>query len=115
MKIILGGWFSLPRLERDEFSLLMRQGVRYDRSLGFRLDSETDLEAAARTIRAATGEEVELALRCFVCGREACDGCPYLEVCDRKKVSSLCLCSVHAPDTAVFELYSKAISESIPS
>ena len=103
----MGGWFSLPRLGRDAFLLLMKQGVVYDKEMGFKFDSATDIQAAVRTVSAATGEEVELTLRCFVCGREACPGCPYLHVCDRARFSTLCLCSDHAPEKSVFGLYSK--------
>ncbi len=115
MRILVGGWFSLPRLGRDAFSLLMKQGVVYDKDLGFRLDSATDLKAAVGTLSAATGEEVELVLRCWICGREACPGCPYLRSCDRTSVSTLCLCSEHAPDKSVFEAYSKTFKDSLES
>ncbi len=110
MKILLGGWFSLPRLGRDVFSLLVKQGVTYDKGMGFRIDSGTDVQAAVRTIRAAIGEEVELTLRCFLCGKEACDGCPYLSSCDRTSVSTQCLCSDHSPDKSVFEAYAKTFA-----
>ena len=115
MRILVGGWFTLPRLEREDFLLLMRQGVAYDRAMGFKLEAGTDLAAAARAIRAAVGEEVELTLRCFVCGKEACGGCPYLEVCDRTKVSAMCLCSVHGQDEGAYDLYVKTVSETLAS
>jgi hypothetical protein len=115
MRILIGGWFTLPRLGREEFSLLMRQGVRYDKSLGFRMDSATDLEQAVRTIRSATGEEVELTVRCFVCGKESCQDCAYLAICDKRKVSSMCLCGEHAPGNDVYELYVKALAETMTS
>ncbi len=98
---------------RDVFSVLMKQGVIYDKSMGFKLDSGTDLQAAARTLSIATGEEVELALRCFVCGREACPGCPYLSSCDRTSVSTLCLCSDHAPEKSVFVVYAKTFDNAL--
>ncbi len=107
MKILVGGWFTLPRVGRDVFSLLMKQGVVYDRALGFKFDAGTDLQGAVRTVSAATREEVELVLRCFVCGREACTECPYLSACDRTSVSTLCLCEDHAPEKSVFEQYAK--------
>jgi hypothetical protein len=106
-KIVLGGWFDLPRVGRDVFAVLMKQGVVYDKSMGFKLDPATDLPAAVRTIRAATGENVELVLRCFIDGKEACAGCPYLSSCDRTSVSSLCLCAEHSADRSAFELYAK--------
>jgi hypothetical protein len=109
VKVVVGGWFTLPRLGRDAFSLLMRQGVVYDKEMGFKLDPATDIQAAVRTMRSATGEEVEVMLRCFICGRVACEGCPYLPVCDRTSVSSLCLCGEHAAERSVFETYGAAV------
>jgi hypothetical protein len=111
--ILVGSWFDLPRLGRDVFAVLMKQGVVYDKSLGFKLDSGTDLQAAVRTLRAATGEEVELTLRCFVCGRVACTGCPYLSTCDRTSVSTLCLCSDHAPERSVYGEYTKTFDDAL--
>ena len=40
MRILVGGWFSLPRVGRDVFSLLMKQGVAYDKDLGFKSQSQ---------------------------------------------------------------------------
>jgi hypothetical protein len=89
--------------------------VRYDRALGFRLDVETDIGAAVRTISSALDEDVELVLRCFVCGREACLGCPYntKQDCDRTRVSPMCLCSDHSPGEESFVLYRRAFQDSL--
>jgi hypothetical protein len=112
MKILIGGWFKLPRLGTDVFSALVRgQGVRYDKELGFKLDAASDVEAAARTISAALGEEVELSVRCYICGNEACPGCPYLDDCDRRRVSPSCLCAEHGPEKGVYLLYQKTFSD----
>lgn len=112
-RIVVGGWFELPRVGRDVFAALMRQEVVYDKSMGFKLDSGTDVQAAVKTIRAATGEEVELLLRCFICGKPACPGCPYAEACDRTSVSTLCLCADHAPERSVFDEYAKTFDLSL--
>jgi hypothetical protein len=112
-QLVVGGWFNLPRVGRDVFTALMKQGVVYDRAMGFKLDSATDIQAVVRTVRAATGEEVELVLRCFVCGKVACPGCPYIASCDRASVSSLCLCGDHAPEKAVFSTYSKTFDDNL--
>jgi hypothetical protein len=110
-KVLVGGWFDLPRLGTEVFSALVRrEGVVYDKSMGFKFDAGTDLAAAVRTLRSA-GVEVELTLRCFVCGKPACEGCPYSESCDRTKVSTLCLCGEHAPEKSVFWLYSKTFDD----
>lgn len=98
---------------RDVFSMLMKQGVVYDKAMGFKLDSATDLRGAVRTISSATGQDVELVLRCFICGRKACPGCPYLSSCDRTSVSTLCLCSEHTPEGSVFEAYAKTFDHSL--
>ena len=106
-RIIVGGWFDLPRLGTEVWSTLVRkQGVAYDKSTGFKFDSGTDIPAAVRTLLAA-GVEVELSLRCYVCGREACPGCPYFFSCDRTRFSTYCLCADHAPEKSVFGAYSK--------
>lgn len=66
-RILVGGWFDLPRLGTDVFSMLVRkQGVAYDKSTGFKFDSATDVQGAVRTLNAA-GLEVELTLRCYIC------------------------------------------------
>jgi len=66
-RIIVGGWFDLPRLGTEVFGTLVRkQGVVYDKSTGFKFDVGTDLQAAVRTLLSA-GVEVELTLRCYVC------------------------------------------------
>ena len=112
-RILVGGWFDLPRLGTDVFSTLVRkQGVAYDKSTGFKFDSATDLQGAVRTLQAA-GVEVELTLRCYVCGKEACPGCPYLSSCDRAGVSTYCLCADHAPEKGVFGLYTKTFDTNL--
>jgi len=95
--------------------VLMKQGVTYDRALGFKMDAATDLESAVRTIRSAVGEDVELTVRCFIRGKESCEGCFYAKVCDRRKVSSMCLCAEHGPEKGVFDLYAKTLSETVVS
>jgi hypothetical protein len=66
-RILVGGWFDLPRLGTDTFGTLVRkQGVVYDKSTGFKFDAGTDMRAAVRTLLSA-GVEVELTLRCFLC------------------------------------------------
>jgi intein/homing endonuclease len=66
-RIIVGGWFDLPRLGTDVFGALVRKnGVAYDKSTGFKFDSGTDMQAAVGTLLSA-GVEVELVLRCYIC------------------------------------------------
>jgi hypothetical protein len=115
VKIVIGSWFNLPRLGTDVFSSLMKAGVKYDKGRGFMFSSETDLQAATRTIGRATDEEVELSVRCFVCLREACVSCPFQGICDRRTVSSMCLCEDHfsAPDayTGYVQAFEASLAE----
>lgn len=115
ISIILGGWFSLPRLGRDAFAALMKQGVIYEKEMGFRFDAATDVRSAIKTLELATGEEVELVLRCYVCGQQACEGCPYGTVCDRMAVSSMCLCGTHASTEDALVAYSKTFRVNMPT
>ena len=85
----------------------MKQGVNYDKSMGFKLDSATDLQAAVRTLRSATGEEVELTLRCFVCGKEACPGCPYSSPATGRRSPRCASAPTTRPEKSVYETYTK--------
>jgi hypothetical protein len=113
IKILVGSWFELPKLGKDTFLLLMKQGVKYETGLGFKLDGDTRLDGAVNILSSALGEEVELSLRCFVCGIESCPGCPYLDVCDRRRVSPSCLCEEHARVRGGYKLYSSTFRENL--
>lgn len=103
MKIVLGNWFKLPFLGKDVFSALMRAGVKYSTGSGFMITEETDVKQAVSVIASATGENVEIFLKCFVCGKEACADCPYLSLCDRTSVSVSCLCGEHSESFASYK------------
>ena len=110
MKVVLGAWFLLPRLGGDVFSALMKLGVRYDTKTGFMFDGGTDVQSASMLIERATGEDVDISLRCFVCLNAACPSCPYLTTCDRRKVSPMCLCGEHTRGGGAYELYMNAFA-----
>jgi hypothetical protein len=113
MKVLLGAWFTLPRLGTASFSSLMKQGVKYDKALGFKMDVETDVSGALRTLRSALGEDVELNLRCVICGKEACPGCSYSGFCDRSRVSPMCLCAEHSASIDAFEVYRDTLAKTL--
>ncbi len=110
MKIVLGAWFTLPRLGTDVFSSLMKQGVRYDRGMGFMLTSDSDVETAVAILSSALGERVDLTVRCMVCLNEACESCQYLSVCDRRVVSPMCLCGEHCSGEDAYQNYVKTFA-----
>jgi hypothetical protein len=109
----VGSWFELPKLGREAFLGVMKTGVTYEKGMGFKLDDHTDIEAAVRVLKEALAEEVELSLRCFVCGVEACPLCPYLEDCDRRRVSPLCLCEKHAMDESGYQEYMRTFRDNL--
>jgi hypothetical protein len=113
IRILMGSWFELPRLGKDTFLLLMKQGVKYETGMGFKLDGETNLEGAMSILSSALGEKVELSLRCYVCGLEACPDCSYLAVCDRRRVSPACLCEEHTTVAGGYKLYSTTVRENL--
>ena len=107
MNVVVGGWFSLPRLGTDVFSSLMKAGVKYEKGKGFMFTPDTDIQRAARTIENATGEQIALEVRCYVCSAVACPGCSYQPICDRRSVSPMCLCDEHLSSDDAFETYEK--------
>ncbi|HXW37433.1 MAG TPA: hypothetical protein VEJ36_05995 [Nitrososphaerales archaeon] len=113
MKIVLGSWFSLPRLGTEAYASLIRSGAKYESGMGFMLPQDCDLSEAVRIIRKATGEGVQLAVRCVVCLKEACVSCPYDDVCDRSVVSPMCLCGVHSSGEGAYEGYVAAFLSSL--
>jgi len=84
----------MPRVGGDVFRRLVKDaGLKYDRSKGFQATSETDLGMAVSILKGALREEVEVYLRCFICGRPVeCGECGYREICDPIKVSQACIC-----------------------
>jgi hypothetical protein len=112
IKIVVDSWFSLPRLGTEAFSSLMKAGVKYEKGMGFMFTQQTDLDYGARTLEMATGENVELSVRCFLCLQEACVDCTYQTVCDRKSISPMCLCAEHLTADDAYDAYVKAFEES---
>lgn len=95
IKILLGNWFSLPRVGSDIFSRLMRQArLKYDRQKGmFMVQPETEISVLTSILKEALKDEVVVELPCFVCGKSAgCSECEFLDVCDRTNVSNQCIC-----------------------
>ena len=110
MKIVVGSWFSLPRLGSEAYSSLVKTGVKYESGMGFMLTPDCDLASAVRIIRRAVGGEVQLSVRCVVCLKEACPDCPYEGVCDRRLVSPLCLCEEHHGQEGAYDLYVRTVA-----
>ncbi len=113
MKIVIGSWFSLPRVGTDAFSTLMKAGVKYEKGMGFMIAPDCDISAAARAVGRATDEPVDLSVRCAVCLVEACPSCPYSDACDRRSVSPMCLCEAHLSMDGAYENYVSTFRSSL--
>lgn len=95
IRILLGNWFSLPRVGPDVFSRLMRQArLKYDRQKRmFIVMPETDISVLTSILKEALKQDVVVELPCFVCGKSAgCSECEFVDVCDRTSVSNQCIC-----------------------
>ena len=113
MKIVLGEWFSLPRLGKDQFLRLVREaGLKYDKAHGFRTTSNTDLYLVSSLLSGALQEDVVFTVKCFICGEEvACHKCIYDEACDRRRVSPNCICDECKEKPEATTLYSMRFAE----
>ncbi len=95
IKIVLGSWFTLPRVGPDVFSKLMRQArLKYDRQKRmFMVEPETNVATLMVILKEALNDDVVIELPCFVCGKSAgCGECEFVDVCDRTGVSNQCVC-----------------------
>ncbi|MEM2761161.1 MAG: hypothetical protein QXU32_05535 [Nitrososphaerales archaeon] len=116
IRIMLGNWFSLPRVGPDVFSKLMRQArLRYDREKRmFLVEPETNIALLTSILKEALGEEITVELPCFVCGRSAgCGDCEYLDICDRSIVSNQCICKECFEEKDTYEHYCNAFAKKL--
>ena len=82
MKIVMGEWFRIPRVGPDVFKRLVSEvGLIYDKYSGFKATSETDLVLLISVLRIALKEDVEVIIKCFICGAPVnCGKCRYNRV-----------------------------------
>jgi len=95
IRIMLGNWFSLPRVGPDVFSKLMRQArLKYDREKRlFMVQPETNVTILTSILKEALKDDIIIELPCFVCGKSAgCAECEFVDICDRTSVSDQCIC-----------------------
>ncbi len=112
MKIVIGEWFQIPRVEGDVFKKLVKEaGLKYDRSNGFRATSETDLRLVESILKKTLNEDVEILLNCFICGGPVeCKECRYRDACESTKAFQTCVC--HGCETdEVSTIYSMRFTE----
>ncbi|MEM4311004.1 MAG: hypothetical protein QXX95_01265 [Nitrososphaerales archaeon] len=114
MKIVLNEWFKLPRLGKETFIKLMSIGVKYDKTKGFLVNEGTNLLSFSSVIKEALREEVEFYPKCAIDELVTpCDICAYREVCDRKEISSKCLCDECYNNRDIFTFYTTNLASKI--
>lgn len=113
MKIILGEWFDLPRLGKETFLRLVREArLKYEKGRGFKTQADTDLYLLSSILEGVLHEDIELNVKCYICGSEiGCSSCIYDELCDKRRISPMCICD-DCKDKEAFTLYSLRFTES---
>ncbi len=94
IRISLGKGFTLPRLGRDSFARLMRNGVEYNKANGlFTIKDASRLESIVAIIKESTSDSVSIELPCVICSNDAgCYECEFSSSCNRLQVACKCIC-----------------------
>jgi len=112
--VAIGEWFKLPRLGREFFVSLMKAGLLYDKSKGFKAEANSDLIAIASILKGALGEGFEFVPKCFTCNSMVdCCSCAYYLICDAKASTPVCLCDKCVSNEDAFAIYSRALMKKI--
>jgi len=114
IKILLGDWFTLPRVGPDVFSKLMRQArLKYDRQKRmFMVAPETNVATLMVILKEAMNDDVVIELPCFLCGKSAgCGECEFVDVCDRTSVSNQCVCKGCYEEADAYKQYCNTFME----
>ncbi len=115
MKIVIGEWFWISQVERDVFdNLIKKAGVQYNKSNGFKTKSETDLGLMRNILKNALKDEIEILLKCFICGETVeCNECVYQNNCESFKVFQSCICKTCYTKDEISNLYALHFLEQI--
>ncbi|MCP8314537.1 MAG: hypothetical protein H3Z53_09235 [archaeon] len=109
-RVAINEWFKLPRLGREFFISLMKAGLIYDKSKGFKAESNSDLATISSILKRALGEDFGFAPKCFICNSILeCYSCAYYLICDVKSLTPNCLCDKCMNNEDAFAIYSNAL------
>ncbi|MCP8303876.1 MAG: hypothetical protein H3Z50_00150 [archaeon] len=96
---------------RDRFISLMKAGLIYDRSKGFKAEADADLATIASILKTALGGDFEFVPKCFVCNSSVeCYLCAYCHICDVKSSTPNCLCDKCMDREDAFAIYSRTLN-----
>ncbi|MCW4015487.1 MAG: hypothetical protein NWF06_03880 [Candidatus Bathyarchaeota archaeon] len=86
--------FTLPYLEREKFSRLLRLGLEYNRDKGvYSIKSFDKIEELTNTLSSILNDEVVFLQNCLICSNVfSCSDCNYAELCETKNLPFECVC-----------------------
>jgi hypothetical protein len=87
--------FRLPRVEKEKFVLLLRQGLEFDRVQGtFRVANCNNIEKLIDTLSETLKDNsINFTQECTICGKDfPCKDCKYIEMCTTKNLPFSCVC-----------------------
>jgi predicted Zn-ribbon and HTH transcriptional regulator len=94
IKISLNKGFTLPRLGKDTFSMLMRNGLQYDKTTGlFAVKDINKIDKIYAILSEAIKDTISIEVQCVLCSNDAgCSECEFSNTCNRLQVASKCVC-----------------------
>ncbi len=99
---------------RDRFISLMKAGLIYDRSKGFKAEADSNLVIITSILKTALDEDFEFVPKCFVCNSSVeCYLCAYCHICDVKSSTPDCLCNKCMDREDTFIMYGRTLMKKI--
>ncbi len=94
IKVSLSRGFTLPRLGKDTFSMLMRNGLQYDKATGlFTVKDVNKIDRIYAILSEAINDTISIEVQCILCSNDAgCSECEFSNTCNRLQVTSKCIC-----------------------
>jgi len=106
--IKVGEWFNLPRLGRDKFISLMKAGLIYDKTKGFKAEANSDLATITSILKTVLNKDFEFIPKCFICNSNVeCYICAYYNICDTKIIKPNCICAKCISHENLLSIYAK--------
>lgn len=86
--------FTLPRVEREKFSHILRLGLEYNRDKGvYSIKSFDKIEELTNTLSSILNDEVLFLQNCMICSKVfSCSDCKYGDDCATKNLPFECVC-----------------------
>ena len=104
MHILNKRGFRLPRLEKEKFVELMREGLGYQNGFFFVKDYKS--EKILSSLSAVLEERVGFTQTCAICKKEfPCEDCKYYGVCPTRDLPLHCLCQNCRLESDLYERY----------